>query len=113
MKRNSTYWLCSLLLVMSTSLSGQEKKITQNETQIETLLCHKWKLMYGEAKGKRRPISSSGMNMSMQFNNDHVFVSEVTVSEKKLNYKGKWSFDYQTMILTTDENNGESPGMGN
>lgn len=91
-----------LLAVLFTSGFSKDSFSGLSETQVKSMVCHKWKLSYLEYKGMKKQIPSK-LPQSLL-----IFISDGTLQEfegdKK--YDGKWSYKHDTKTVTTIDKDG-------
>jgi hypothetical protein len=90
---------CASLL----SAFSQDASKPLAEQDVKSLLCHKWNLSYLEGMGKKISVPGKSPQLLLEF------VKDGTLNEKagKKNYTGKWSYNHDTHIITTNDQDGK------
>lgn len=97
-------YILSFLFIFSISFVFSQSTIkTFTESQIKTAICHKWKLIYLEGKGKKVTIPNNGPVLILGFNAD----GKLFESDGKTNYNGTWTYNHSTFTITTNDKDGE------
>mgnify|MGYP000911934900 CR=1 FL=1 len=73
-----------------------------SETQIRSLVCHKWKLSYLEFNGVKKTIPQK-LPASLLYFMENGIMQEITGDKKE---EGKWSYLHDSKTITTDDKDG-------
>lgn len=93
-----------LLLVSSHKVAFSNDALGNlSETQIKSLLCHKWKLTLIEAKGKKATIPASSPEITLKFLDN----GQLEETAGKEFYKGTWTYNHSKYTVTTTDKDGK------
>ena len=95
--------LLSLLpyLFLSISFNCAAQNITQNKTELSTILCKTWKVDYALMNGMRINQLPNNMTFELEFKTDNSYF----VIREKGKQKGKWNFIQNKKFVNLSVNN--------
>lgn len=91
-----------LLVILFFSTLAKDSFSTLTETQVNTLVCHKWELSFLEYKGKKKEIPAKLPKSFLQF----LANGNLQEFEGSKKYDGKWTYNHATKIITTIDKDG-------
>ena len=93
--------ILTVTFLQDTQGFSQDKIQQKSEQQIKDLLCRKWKLIKMKSAGKEATLPPQ-MQASLHFQSDGTLIE----TDEGKEYKGKWTYNYKTRTLVTDDRDG-------